>query len=288
MSRFPDLALGLAVAALLAGAAAAQDATTAAPAAAAQAAADAPNLTESGAAEVEQATDAAADAAPSAGAETASAPDPNASPVAAGPGAGKVLGLGRAALPQEVAAWDIDIRPDGLGLPDGQGSVADGEALFTDNCASCHGDFGEAVDRWPALAGGQGTLADEDPEKTVGSYWPYLSTTYDYIRRAMPFGNAHSLSNDEIYAITAYILNLNDLVDEDFVLSKANFLTVEMPNAGGFFQDDRDTVELPEFTQTPCMESCKAAAPEITKHATVLDVTPDTPDDAAEAPPPMQ
>ncbi len=286
MSRFPDLALGLALAALLAAAPAAaqqpaQEAATAA-------AADATNLTEANAEEVEKASDAVEEAKPAD--ETAATPpaDPNASPAASGEGAGRVLALGRAALPEEVAAWDIDVRPDGRGLPDGQGSVVDGEVLFTDNCASCHGDFGEAVDRWPALAGGQGTLADEDPVKTVGSYWPYLSTTYDYIRRAMPFGNAHSLSNDEIYAITAYVLNLNDLVDEDFVLSRDNFLTVEMPNAGGFFQDDRDTVELPEFTQAPCMESCKAAAPEITKHAAVLDVTPDTPDDGAEAPPPMQ
>lgn len=283
MSRFPDLALALLTAASLAGAAAAQDAAAPAetPAAAADAAAEAPNLTEADATEVETATEAAAS---EGGAEATTGA---AAPAAGQPGAGLVLALGRAALPEEVAAWDIDVRPDGLGLPEGQGSVADGETLFSDNCASCHGEFGEGVDRWPVLAGGQGTLADDDPEKTVGSFWPYLSTSYDYIRRAMPFGNAHSLTADEIYAVTAYILNMNDLVEEDFVLSKDNFLTVEMPNAEGFFEDDRDTAELPEFTQAPCMEACKEAAPEITRHATVLDVTPETPDDGADTQPTM-
>ena len=202
--------------------------------------------------------------------------------------AGMVLALGRAALPEEVAAWDIDVRPDGLGLPEGQGNVEDGEVLFSDTCAACHGEFAEGVDRWPMLAGGLGTLADEDPVKTLGSYWPYLSTSFDYIRRAMPFGNAQSLTSDDIYAITAYVLNMNDLVDDDFVLSKDSFLTVEMPNADGFLVDDRDEVELPEFTQAPCMENCKDVAPEIMRHASVLDVTPETPDDGAEAPPPMQ
>lgn len=283
MSRFPDLALALLTAASLAGAAAAQDAAAPAetPAAAADAAAEAPNLTEADATEVETATEAAAS---EGGAEATTGA---AAPAAGQPGAGLVLALGRAALPEEVAAWDIDVRPDGMGLPEGQGSVADGETLFSDNCASCHGEFGEGVDRWPVLAGGQGTLADDDPEKTVGSFWPYLSTSYDYIRRAMPFGNAHSLTADEIYAVTAYILNMNDLVEEDFVLSKDNFLTVEMPNAEGFFEDDRDTAELPEFTQAPCMEACKEAAPEITRHATVLDVTPETPDDGADTQPTM-
>ncbi len=204
------------------------------------------------------------------------------------PAAGKVLALGRAALPEEVVAWDIDVRPDGLGLPEGQGNVEDGEVLFSDTCAACHGEFAEGVDRWPTLAGGLGTLADDDPVKTLGSYWPYLSTSFDYIRRAMPFGNAQSLTSDDIYAITAYVLNMNDLVDDDFVLSKDSFLTVEMPNADGFFVDDRDEVELPEFTQAPCMENCKDVVPEITRHASVLDVTPETPDDGAEAPPPMQ
>jgi len=192
--------------------------------------------------------------------------------VAAGPVLAGTYGLGREALPEEIAAWDLDIAPDGTGLPAGSGSVLDGEETFAEFCASCHGDFAEGVDNWPKLAGGEDTLADKDPLKTVGSYWPYLSTTFDYVRRSMPFGNAQSLTDDQVYEITAYILYSNDLVDEDFVLSNENFLEVEMPNAGGFIVDDRDTAEAHFWTE-PCMENCKDSV-EITMRALVLDVTP--------------
>jgi cytochrome c len=205
--------------------------------------------------------------------EAAPAPDATAS---GGEGAGKHFHIGRVATADEVAAWDIDVRPDGLGLPEGHGTAAQGEKLFDENCASCHGDFGEAVGRWPVLAGGQGTLKDDRPVKTVGSYWPYLSTVYDYIRRAMPFGNARSLSDDDVYALTAYVLYLNDIVtDEDFELSKANFTTVQMPNHANFVVDDRD--QEPEYAANrgnPCMKDCVEGAAKITMHAEVLDVTP--------------
>jgi cytochrome c2 len=190
-------------------------------------------------------------------------------------------GLGRPALPEEIAAWDIDIRPDGLGLPVGSGDVWTGEELFVDQCSACHGDFGEAVGRWPILAGGFGSLDQEDPVKTVGSYWPYLSTVWDYVHRAMPYGNAQSLTDDEVYAITAYLMYLNNMVDDDFELSNENFLEIPMPNEAGFFMDDRDTVELPEFMAEPCMTGC-AEGVEITMRAAVLDVTPETATDAAE------
>ncbi|MFP7571889.1 c-type cytochrome [Marivita sp. S2033] len=183
------------------------------------------------------------------------------------------LGLGREALPEEIAAWDVAVRPDGTGLPEGSGSAADGEILFSDNCAACHGEFAEGVDNWPSLAGGEGTLADEDPVKTVGSYWPYLSTAWDYIHRSMPYGNAQSLSDDDVYAIVAYILYSNFLVDDDFVLSNENFLEVEMPNADGFIVDDRAETEYPQWRAEPCMSACKDSV-EITMRATVLDVTP--------------
>ncbi len=190
----------------------------------------------------------------------------------ASPVAAEKLGLGRTALPEEIAAWDLDISPDGTGLPIGSGNVLDGEEIFAEACAMCHGDFAEGVDNWPKLAGGMDTLNHDDPLKTVGSYWPYLSTAYDYIRRSMPFGNAQSLTDDEVYAIVAYILYSNDLVDEDFELSNENFLDVEMPNADGFFFDNRAETEYAVFNDT-CMTNCKDSV-EITMRAAVLDVTP--------------
>ncbi|MCI4662033.1 MAG: c-type cytochrome [Neomegalonema sp.] len=184
------------------------------------------------------------------------------------------LGLGRAATPDEVAAWDIDIRPDGQGLPEGRGTVAEGEEIFAEQCAVCHGDFGEGVDRWPVLAGGQGTLSSHDPVKTIGSYWPYLSTVWDYVHRAMPFGNAQSLTNDQVYAITAYLLYVNDVVTEDdFELSKDNFTEVRLPNEANFFMDDRLETERPSPAEV-CMTNCKPDV-KITKRATVIDVTPE-------------
>ena len=122
------------------------------------------------------------------------------------PAASKRLGIGREATPEEIAGWDIDIRPDGQGLPVGKGTVKQGEPLYMERCAACHGEFGESAGRWPILMGGAGTLASHDPVKSIGSYWPYASTVMDYIRRTMPFGNAQSLTNDELYAITAYVL----------------------------------------------------------------------------------
>ena len=186
----------------------------------------------------------------------------------------EALGLGRSATENELKAWDIDIRPDGIGLPMGSGSVLSGEELYTDNCASCHGDFGEGIDRWPELAGGFDTLGSEDPVKTIGSYWPFLSTVWDYVHRAMPFGNAQSLTDNDVYAITAYILYLNDLVDEDFELSYENFSSISLPNEANFFLDDRVNLENNLFVER-CMSNCKATAV-ITKRAAVLDVTPDT------------
>lgn len=194
----------------------------------------------------------------------------------AAPALAQPFGLGRPALPEEVAAWDIDIRPDGLGLPAGRGSVLDGEDLYEAQCAHCHGTFGEAVGGWPQLAGGQGTLTHEHPEKTIGSYWPYLSTVWDYVNRAMPYGEAQSLTPDEVYAITAYLLYLNDLVDDDFELSDANFTEIRLPNEEGFYLDDRVALEWPVFTQPPCMSDCKPEV-RVTMRAAVLDVTPDDP-----------
>ncbi|MEM5521587.1 c-type cytochrome [Sulfitobacter sp. AS59] len=201
------------------------------------------------------------------------------------PAVAQTYGLGRAALPEEIAAWNLDVHPDGTGLPDGQGDAIVGEEIFAAKCAACHGDFAEGIGNWPKLAGGMDTLDHEDPLKTVGSYWPYLSTSFDYIRRSMPYGNAGTLTADETYAIVAYILYSNDLIEDDFVLSKDTFLDVEMPNADGFILDDRMETEVAIWSGEPCMTDCKDSV-EVTMRALVLDVTPEeeTTEAAAEEP----
>jgi S-disulfanyl-L-cysteine oxidoreductase SoxD len=188
----------------------------------------------------------------------------------------KKHGIGREALPEEIKAWDIDVRPDGLGLPAGKGSVKEGEALYLERCASCHGEFGEGAGRWPVLVGGKGSLKAESPEKTIGSFWPFASTVFDYVNRAMPFGNAQSLTPNEVYAITAYLLNMNDVVKDDFVLSKENFATVKLPNVGEFYDDDREKTEKSFWKKEPCMKNCAKEPAKVTGHARVLDVTPDS------------
>lgn len=180
------------------------------------------------------------------------------------------FGLGREATKAEVASWDIDVRPDGAGLPDGSGSVADGEPLYLEMCAACHGEFAEGGTRFPVLMGGHKTLASIDPVKTIGSYWPYASTVYDYIYRAMPFGQAQTLTPDQTYAITAYLLYLNDVVPEDFVADKKSLPAVKMPNENGFFLR-----EEPEFKAAePCMKNCKGEV-KIIGRARQIDVTPE-------------
>ncbi|MDF3415969.1 c-type cytochrome [Sulfitobacter sp. M57] len=189
------------------------------------------------------------------------------------PALAEKFGLGRAALPDEIAAWDGDIRPDGTGLPVGSGDALIGEEIFATQCAACHGDFAEGIDNWPKLAGGADTLDHEDPLKTVGSYWPYLSTAFDYIKRSMPYGNAGTLSDDDVYSIVAYILYSNDLIEDDFVLSNESFFDVDMPNADGFILDNRAETEYSKWTGEPCMENCKSEV-KVTMRARVLDVTP--------------
>lgn len=194
--------------------------------------------------------------------------------VVASPSFADTYGLGRTALPEEIAAWDLDVSPDGTGLPVGSGDVLVGEEIFADKCAACHGDFAEGVGNWPKLAGGTDTLDRDDPLKTVGSYWPYLSTTWDYVNRSMPFGDAQSLTPDEVYAIVAYIIYSNDLVDEDFVLSNETFVDFELPNKDGFIIDDRLETEHAKWAGEPCMENCKTDV-KVTMGALVLDVTPE-------------
>jgi mono/diheme cytochrome c family protein len=142
--------------------------------------------------------------------------------------------LGKPISPEDLAAWDISIGPDGAGLPPGSGTPQQGEAVFTMKCQACHNakGAGQPNDR---LVGGQGTLAGDKPAvKTVGSYWPYATTLFDYIRRAMPLVQSKSLTNDEVYAVAAYILNLNGVIGENETLDAKTLPQVKMPNRDGF------------------------------------------------------
>jgi len=138
----------------------------------------------------------------------------------------------------EIAAWNIDVAPDGRGLPAGSGDVATGAHIFAAKCAACHGANGEGGigDR---LIGGRGTLASDKPVRTVGSYWPYATTLFDYIRRAMPYNAPQSLSADEVYALSAWILNRNGIVPDDARLDAHSLAAIRMPNRDGFVSDPR-------------------------------------------------
>jgi len=164
-------------------------------------------------------------------------------------------GFGTTPTPAQIEGWAIAVRPDGQGLPPGSGSVADGDELFANICASCHGTFGEGAGRYPRIAG-EGKLTGERPEATVGSYWPYATTLFDYINRAMPFPSPHVLPPDQVYALTAYVLNLNGLVDDSFVADAKSLPQVKMPNRDGFIWKD----PRPDTQDVACMTNCRAAS----------------------------
>ena len=148
--------------------------------------------------------------------------------------------LGRVATPDEIQAWDIDVAPDGEGLPAGRGTVKEGADVYAEYCAGCHGATGmEGPD--PKLVSGQGTLTSDHPVKTVGSYWPYATTLFDYIYRAMPFVAPQSLTPDQVYAVTAWILFQNGLLDKDAVLDQATLPKVRMLHRNGFVPDPART-----------------------------------------------
>jgi S-disulfanyl-L-cysteine oxidoreductase SoxD len=159
-------------------------------------------------------------------------------------------GIGRSATPAEIAGWNIDVDREGNNLPPGSGSVSRGHEVFDQQCASCHGPKGEG-DVGDRLVGGQGTLATPKPVRTVGSYWPYAPTLFDYIRRAMPQNAPQSLSNDDVYAVSAYILNLNGLVSPDATLDAGTLSAIKMPNRSMFVGDPRPDVKNPA-----CMTGC--------------------------------
>ena len=144
-----------------------------------------------------------------------------------------VPAFGHAATAQEMAAWDISIPPGGAGLPAGSGTVQQGESVYLAQCQTCHGPKGVGKPADP-LVGGVGSLATDKPVRTVGSYWPYATTLFDYTRRAMPATKPLSLSNDEVYAVTAYLLHLNGIVAENAVMNAQTLPQVKMPNREEF------------------------------------------------------
>jgi cytochrome c len=152
--------------------------------------------------------------------------------------------LGRPATAEEIRLWNIDVGPDGAGLPPGQGTVGRGAELYSAKCAKCHGATGTEgpADR---LVGGQGSLSSKDPIKTVGSYWPYATTLYDYIHRAMPYDAPQSLTPDEVYAVIAWLLHENGIVRDDAVIDAETLPAIRMPNRHGFIPDPRPDVPSP-------------------------------------------
>lgn len=149
-----------------------------------------------------------------------------------------MFGIGQTANEDEIAGWDIDVRFDGTGLPPGSGSVQEGEELYARLAAPFHGAQGEGTDTAPPLVGGIGSLDTDQPLKTVGSFWPYAPVLYDYIHRAMPQDAPQSLSPDEVYALTAYVLYLNGIIPEDAVMDAETLPQVVMPNHAGFTSPD--------------------------------------------------
>ncbi len=196
----------------------------------------------------------------------------------------KGFGYGRAATPNEIKVSNIDVRYDWQGLPDGKGTPAKGEELYTKNCVMCHGEFGAGGKGYPTLAGGDVSSlknqlldpenGDEPPVKTIGSYWPYASTLFWYVKTGMPFPHPMSLSNDDVYSIVAYLLSINDIqvggedLDDDTVLDKKKLMTVVMPNVNGFYPDvnGKDgAMNMKKFLSNPanygtqtvrCMKNC--------------------------------
>ena len=163
----------------------------------------------------------------------------------------QTYGVGKTLTNKEIEGWNIDVRPDGQGLPKGSGSAVTGKPLYVQYCAACHGQNGEGKPS-NQLVGGRGSLNTAKPIMTVGSYWPYATIVFDYINRAMPFHAPQSLKPDEVYGITAYLLFLNQIIPENEILDAKTLPKVVMPNRYGFISDPR-----PDLHNNPCRDSCK-------------------------------
>jgi S-disulfanyl-L-cysteine oxidoreductase SoxD len=154
----------------------------------------------------------------------------------------KPAALGHPASAEAVKQRDITVLPNGKGLPEGQGTATDGEAVYKSQCASCHGPNGEGQPQGTQLVGGIGTLASANPIRTVGSYWPYATSVWDYIHRAMPLNQPGSLSANDTYAVTAFLLQRNGIIQASDVMNQDTLAKVRMPNRDGFVADARPDV----------------------------------------------
>lgn len=150
--------------------------------------------------------------------------------------------VGRAPATDEIRQYGLTIAPDGKGLPAGKGTPSQGRDLFSAKCARCHGEKAQG-DIGPPLTGGQGSLATKKPLKTVGSFWPYAPTVWDYVHRAMPFDKAGTLQNDEVYSLVAYLLFANGIIAENDIMDARSLAKVRMPNRDGFIPDPRPDVK---------------------------------------------
>jgi len=174
--------------------------------------------------------------------------------VATVPAVAQTYGLGRPASERDLAAWNIDVTPDGAGLPPGKGSVVQGKLVYAQHCAACHGANGEGKPA-DALVGGRGTLKGTEPVKTIGSFWPYATTVFDFINRAMPYNVPQSLTPDEVYAVTAWLLHQNGILPADAVLDARTLPNVRMPNRDGFVPDTRPDTR-PDTGNVACRSGC--------------------------------
>lgn len=150
-------------------------------------------------------------------------------------------GIGKSPTDEEIRAWNIDVSPSGEGLPLGKGTVKQGAQVFAAKCAACHGPTGTEGPK-DRLVGGRNTLQTPKPVRTIGSYWPYATTLYDYINRAMPFYAPQSLTPDEVYSVVAWLLHQNGIISEDTVIDARTLPGIQMPNRNGFIQDPRPDV----------------------------------------------
>ena len=167
-------------------------------------------------------------------------------------------GIGRKPTAEEIKAWDIAIGTDGKELPPGRGTVAAGKEAYTKRCVECHGADGKSG-KHDQLVGGQGTLTSTKPQKTVGSYWPYATTLWDHIHRAMPFDRPGTLTTDQVYSVTAYILYLNGIIGENEVMDAQSLPNVKMPNRNGFVPDPRPDTRPSRPLEVPKLKSKKSS-----------------------------